>query len=154
MVDGGESRPADRSFIIIRKTEAFLDYTRRFTDAPYRQLTPRRRVSRGTDAAPDGKPYAARGAWQWKFLMWDRASALKDADGERRVSLGSRDGKWNLTLRRRGRQSVATQLPRCGEHRATVRFFVTSASGRVDAGSAGADGALMAEAERDRDHRL
>ncbi len=86
-----------------RQTPYFLDYTKRFTDAPY--LVELDRVEgawRPGQLLRAGRlaGYATVEHPEWKFLMWDRR------DGRPRMPMGSsgfrwgkEPGKWNLELK-------------------------------------------------------
>ncbi len=76
-----------------RQVPYFLDYTKRYTDAPF--LVELTRDGDGTYrpgscCAPNRlAAYAGVENGEWKFLMWDAADGRpQDADGQRRLPLG------------------------------------------------------------------
>jgi nitrate reductase / nitrite oxidoreductase, alpha subunit len=87
-----------------KQTPQFLDYTRKYTDAPYLvELKP------GDDGtvlpgqllrAGRLKQYAGEEHGEWKFLMWDEAAnAPKMPMGSSGFRWGKTQGKWNLLLK-------------------------------------------------------
>ena len=84
-----------------RRVPAFLDYCRRFTDAPY--LVELDRAPRGYRPgrllrAGDVPRYAGVEHGAWKFLMWDVDSGPRMPAGSVGFRWGSEAGKWNLKL--------------------------------------------------------
>lgn len=87
-----------------RRTEYFLDYTRKFTDAPYLveikpgphgALRPGQLVRAG-----QLEKYAEEEHPEWKFLMWDEATdGPKMPLGSSGFRWSSRKGDWNLLLK-------------------------------------------------------
>ncbi|MGE5243594.1 MAG: nitrate reductase subunit alpha [Betaproteobacteria bacterium] len=96
-----------------RRVPAFLDYCRRYTDAPYLvELTPSAQPSaESAEAAARYRPgqlvraqalapYAGVENGAWKFLMWDEVDQRpKMPMGSVGFRWGSEAGQWNLTLR-------------------------------------------------------
>jgi nitrate reductase / nitrite oxidoreductase, alpha subunit len=85
-----------------RRVPAFLDYCRRYTDAPYlvaleatpHGFRPGRLLRAGTI-----EPYTQVEHGEWKFLMWDERTARpKMPLGSVGFRWGTEAGKWNLQL--------------------------------------------------------
>jgi nitrate reductase alpha subunit len=85
-----------------RRVPAFLDYTKRFTDAPY--LVELETTARGYRPgrllrANALERYAGVEHGAWKFLMWDaQAGHPKMPQGGVGFRWGTEPGKWNLKL--------------------------------------------------------
>ncbi len=87
---------------VARKVPYFLDYTRRFTDAPYLvELHPKGDAFNAGQLLRAGRldRYAGAEHGEWKFLMWDdndaRPKMPMGASGHR---WGTEQGQWNLKL--------------------------------------------------------
>ncbi len=86
-----------------RPVPAFLDYCKRYTDAPYLvELEPTRRGHRpGRLLRADAlTPYASVENGAWKFLMWDAAADdPRMPIGSVGFRWGTTPGQWNLQLK-------------------------------------------------------
>ncbi len=102
-----------------RQVPYFIDYTKKFTDAPYLvELVPDHVDASGPDAPVSERPdhvgyrpgqmlranrlakYAAEENGEWKFLMWDEPSGgPKMPMGSSGFRWGQTQGKWNLELK-------------------------------------------------------
>ncbi len=103
-----------------RQVPYFIDYTKKFTDAPYLvELVPDHVDASGRDAQPVSErpdhvgyrpgqmlranrlaKYASEEHGQWKFLMWDQAGdEPKMPMGSSGFRWGQTQGKWNLELK-------------------------------------------------------
>ena len=83
---------------------AFLDYTRKYTDAPYivELVKGDDGVVRAGQLLRAGRlaKYAGEEKGEWKFLMWDeKADAPKMPMGSSGFRWGEEKGKWNLLLK-------------------------------------------------------
>ncbi|MHC4958237.1 MAG: nitrate reductase subunit alpha, partial [Planctomycetota bacterium] len=86
-----------------KKVDFFLDYTKRFSDAPFLvELHEEKDSFRPGQMLRAGRldTYAKEDNGEWKFLMWD------EADGKPKMPLGSmghrwqkKKGEWNLQLK-------------------------------------------------------
>lgn len=86
-----------------KQTKYFLDYTRKYTDAPYLvELKPGPGgVVRPGQLVRAGKleKYASEEHGEWKFLMWDEESQEpKMPKGSSGFRWGTKKGDWNLLL--------------------------------------------------------
>lgn len=88
-----------------QKTPYFLDYTKRYTDAPLLvQIAP---MDASGTCRPGQllranrlQPYSEEEHGDWKFLMWDeQANRPKMPMGSGGFRWGSEQGKWNLVLK-------------------------------------------------------
>ncbi|MBI4375290.1 MAG: nitrate reductase subunit alpha, partial [Elusimicrobia bacterium] len=110
------------------KNSAFLEYTKRFTDAPFLvELDPGEqgawrpgRLLRANRL----KAYAPAENGDWKFLMWDEKEGRpKMPMGSVGHRWGSEKGKWNLLLKDAADGSeIAPALSFLGEKSVSVRF--------------------------------
>ncbi len=87
-----------------KQTDYFLEYTRKYTDAPYLvQLVPGKDgILRAGQLLRAGKlkTYADEEHGQWKFLMWDESSdGPKMPMGSSGFRWASKKGQWNLLLK-------------------------------------------------------
>ena len=83
-----------------RKEEAFLDYTKRYTDSPYLvELTAENGHFRAGQMLRANRlaPYAEVENGDWKFLMWDRSGRARMPMGSSGFRWGKK-GQWNLKL--------------------------------------------------------
>ncbi len=80
----------------------FIDYTKRYTDAPYLvEMMPEGDVYRPGQMLRAGRlaPYADQEHGEWKFLMWDETSNRPRMPmGSSGFRWGEEKGKWNLKL--------------------------------------------------------
>jgi nitrate reductase / nitrite oxidoreductase, alpha subunit len=85
-----------------RRVPYFLDYCRRYSDAPFLvELTPADGHYRSGQMLRAGRlpQYAAVENGEWKFLVWDAAETRPKLPlGSVGARWGSAKGKWNLTL--------------------------------------------------------
>ena len=87
-----------------RRTPYFLEYTKKFTDAPYLVELVRRTdgVARPGQLLRAGRleKIRRREHGEWKFLMWDETAAVRKMPMGSSGSAGARPkGKWNLQLK-------------------------------------------------------
>ena len=86
-----------------RQVPYFIDYTKRYTDAPYLvELKEENGVFEAGQLlrANKVKQYAAIENGDWKFLMWDtKSGSPKMPMGSVGFRWGSEKGKWNLQLK-------------------------------------------------------
>ena len=104
LVDGGEPTSSSRNLITTRRLPYFLDYLRKFTDAPYLvvldepeqgALRPGRLLR-----ANRLEKYAGIENGDWQFLMWDEtAQAPRMPMGSVGFRWAKEKGKWNLRLK-------------------------------------------------------
>ncbi len=92
-----------REFHHEKQTPYFLDYTKRYTDAPYLvEIVEREGRLRPGQMLRAGRleAYANIENPEWKFLMWDEQEARpKMPMGSSGFRWGKEQGKWNLLLR-------------------------------------------------------
>ncbi len=85
-----------------RQVPYFLDYTKRYTDAPYLvELEPQGGTYRPGQMLRAGRvaPYTDEEHGEWKFLMWDEATDRPRMPmGSSGFRWGKTQGKWNLKL--------------------------------------------------------
>ena len=86
-----------------KQTKYFLDYTRKYTDAPYlvELSTGPSGVLRPGQLLRAGRleKYASEEHGEWKFLMWDEAAQEpKMPKGSSGFRWGTKKGNWNLLL--------------------------------------------------------
>jgi nitrate reductase alpha subunit len=86
-----------------KQTPYFLDYTKKYTDAPYLvELTESNGVYEAGQLVRANrlKKYAATENGDWKFLMWDEGTKeAKMPMGSAGFRWGTEKGKWNLLLK-------------------------------------------------------
>ncbi len=86
-----------------KPTPYFLDYMKKYTDAPYLvELKEHHGTFHAGQLLRAGRlePYAATEHADWKFLMWDEADARpKMPMGSSGFRWGKEKGKWNLELK-------------------------------------------------------
>lgn len=86
-----------------KQTPYFIDYTKKYTDAPYLvELTDDGGTYEAGQLLRAGRltKYAGAENGEWKFLMWDAASkSPKMPMGSSGFRWGAEKGKWNLLLK-------------------------------------------------------